>query len=135
MTVRFANSYVDKLFAERDLPGLHHLIGVVSAERQLSEQFWLFCRLLEWSGSTRSGVWQYYEILLDDMFVRMSRSLEQFGLSEIALQYRSGRHSWSGPDQASSLDAWMDAHEQQIQSAAFELIAGLKGELSCEPVA
>lgn len=122
MAVRFANSYVEKIFAERDMLGLHHLIRVVGAERQLPEPFWLFCRLLQWAGSTRSGVWQYYEGLSDDKFTRMSRALEQFGLSEIAQKYESGRSSWNGPDQAASLDEWIDAHYRQIESAAFELI-------------
>jgi len=56
MAVRFAHSYVERLFAERDMPGLYHVISVVGAERQLPEEFWLFSRLLEWVGSTRSGV-------------------------------------------------------------------------------
>lgn len=135
MSVRFANSYVNKLFAERDMPGLHHLISVIGAERQLSEPFWLFCRLLEWSGSTRSGVWQYYEALSEDTFVRVNQALVRFGLSEIAQRYQAGRDSWNGPDQAASLDEWMDAHEHQIHSAAFYLIAARKAELYCESVA
>ena len=132
MAVRFANSYVERLFAERDIFGLHHLISVVGAERQLPEEFWLFCRLLEWVGSTRSGVWQYYEGLSEDTFERMSRALEQFGLSEIAERYRFGKSSWSGPDQAASLDEWLDAHEQQIENAAFELVAARKKALNHE---
>ena len=103
-TIHRIRSYVDRLFAERDLPGLYHLISVVGAERPLPEEFWLFSRLLEWVGSTRSGLWQYYERLSSDTFTRMSRALEQFGLSEIAERYRFGQSSWDGPDQAASLD-------------------------------
>jgi hypothetical protein len=129
MAVRFASSYVEKLFAERDMLGLHHLISVVSAERQLPEEFWLFSRLLEWAGSTRSGVWQYYEGLSPDTFTRMTRALDGFGLSEIAERYRFGQSAWEGPDEAASLDQWIDAHEQQVESAAFELIASRKDDL------
>lgn len=132
MAVRFANSYVERLFAERDMLGLYHLIGVVGAERQLPEEFWLFSRLLEWVGSTRSGVWQYYEGLPPAIFTRMTRALEQFGLSEIADQYRFGHSSWTGPDQAASLDKWLDAHEKQIESVTFELIAARKDDLNHE---
>jgi len=132
MGIRFASSYVERLFAEKDMLGIHHLIGVVSAERQLPNEFWLFSRLLEWIGSTRSGVWQYYENLSDDTFGRMNRSLEQFGLSEIAERYRSGKSSWNGPGQAASLDEWIDNHEQEIASVAFELIAQRKAELNHE---
>ena len=122
MTVRFANSYVDRLFADRDMMGLHHLISVMERDRELPEEFWLFCRLLEWAGSTRSGVWQYYEGLSDETFDRMTGALDQFGLSEIAKQYRFGRAVWRGPNQAANLDEWIDRHEQQLQSAAFDLI-------------
>jgi len=132
MAVRFANSYVERLFAERDMPGLYHLISVVGAERQLPEEFWLFSRLLESVGSTRSGVWQYYEGLPADTFTRMTRALEQFGLSEIAERYGFGQSSWNGPDQAASLDDWIDTHEQQIESAAFDLIAARKDDLNHE---
>lgn len=132
MSARFANSYVERLFAERDMLGLYHLISVVGAEHQLPEEFWVFSRLLEWVGSTRSGVWQYYERLSADTFTRMTRALEQFGLSEIAERYRFGHSSWTGPDQAASLDEWLDAHEQQIESAAFELIAARKDDLNHE---
>ena len=132
MAVRFAKSYVERLFAERDMLGLYHLIGVVGAERPLPEEFWLFNRLLEWVGSTRSGVWQYYEGLPADTFTRMTRTLEQFGLSEIREQYRFGQSAWNGPNQAASLDQWIDGHEQQIESAAFELIAARKDDLNHE---
>ena len=47
---------IGRLFAERDLSGLHHLISVTGQERSLPEQLWLFCRLREWAGSARSGV-------------------------------------------------------------------------------
>jgi hypothetical protein len=132
MAVRFANSYVERLFAERDMPGLYHLISVVGAERQLPEEFWLFSRLLEWVGSTRSGVWQYYEGLPSDTFTRMTCALEQFGLSEIAERYRFGQSSWAGPDQAASLDKWLDAHQQLIENSAFKLIAARKDDLNHE---
>ena len=87
-----------------------------------------------WSGLAllRSGVWQYYEGLTVDKFARMTRALDQFRLSEIAEKYRFGHRSWSGPDQAASLDEWLDAHKQQIESAAFDLIAARKDDLKHE---
>ncbi len=132
MAVRFANSYVERLFEERDMLGLYHLISVVSAERQLPEEFWLFSRLLEWVGSTRSGVWQYYEGLSEETFARMTRALKQFGPSEAVERYQFGKNLWDGPDQAASLDAWIDSHRQQIEDAAFNLIAARKDDLTHE---
>ena len=123
MNVRFASSYVDRLFAERDLPGIHHLVSVVVAERPLAEEFWLFSRLLEWEGATRSGIWQYYEGVAEDTFQRVSRALDQFGLSELAEQYRFGQRVWRVPEQVAVLDRWIDAHTQDIYAAIFRLIA------------
>jgi hypothetical protein len=125
MEARFANLYVDRLFAEKDLDGLCHLISVVGKDRQLPEEFWLFCRVFEWAPA-RSGVWQYYESLPDEMFERMSRALERFGLTEIAEKYRLGKNTWNGPDQAASLDRWLDAHAEQIHEAVFRLILARK---------
>jgi len=129
MSVRFANSYVDRLFAERDMAGLYHLVSVTSRERQLPEEFWLLYRIVEWVGSTRSGVWQYYESLSDETFRRMSRALRQFGLSDVADKYEFGHADWRGPEQAASLDAWIDKHEQQMYSGAFDLIPTKKDSL------
>jgi hypothetical protein len=129
MAVRFAPTYVDQLFAERNISGMHHLISVVGRDRQLPEQFWLFCRLIEWFGSTRSGVWQYYEGLPDEKFERISQALDRHGLSEIAEQYRFGRASWDAPDRASGLDQWIDKHEEQLERSAFDLISKLKDHL------
>ena len=58
MAAHFADSYVDRLFSERDFGAIYHLISVREMQRPLPEQFWLFCRVYEWAPA-RSGVWQY----------------------------------------------------------------------------
>ena len=131
MSVRFANSYIDRLFAEKDLDGLHHLLSVVGRDRPLPEEFWLFCRVFEWAPA-RSGVWQYYEGLPEEKFERMSRALDRFGLAELAEKYRVGRSTWNGPDRAASLDAWLESHAQEIHEAAFQLVAARKDCLKDE---
>jgi hypothetical protein len=129
MAIRFAESYITRLLADRDIAGLYHLIRVMGREHPLGEAFWLFCRLLEWRGSSRSGVWQYCDGLPDELFVRMSEALEKFGLLEIAVNYRIGRRSWDGPDRAASVDDWIETHEDDIGTVAFELIASRRREL------
>jgi hypothetical protein len=129
MSIRFANSYVDNLFTERDMLELHRFISIVGDVHPLPEQFWLFCRVLEWTGATRSGIYQYYESLSDEMFSRMSATLERFELLEIAQKYRSGKDLWDKPGHASSLDEWIDTNEQQIENAIFELILASKADL------
>ncbi|SRR5258705_8164417 len=130
MTIRFAKSYVDRLFAERDVTGLHHLIGVVSRDRALPEQFWLFCRIIEWIGATRSGVWQYYESTPADQIKAVTQALRRFGLDEIAGKYSTGKRAPTKPDRDESLDHWIDTHEQQINDTVFNLIATRKDLLA-----
>lgn len=132
MPVRFAKSYVDRLFAEKDIFELHWLISVIEQDRPLSEEFWLFCRVVEWMSSTRSGVWQYYECLPEETYQRISRALDRFGLDQIAEKFRFGHIAWKGPDQAATLDKWIDQNEQQIKCAAFNLILPRKNFLTEE---
>ncbi len=131
MPVRFANSYVDRLFAERDLDGLYHMISIIEKERSLPEEFWLFCRIYEWAPA-RSGVWQHYEGLSEERYQQMLGALERFGLAEIAEKYRLGRATWNGPDRAAALDAWLDFHAQEIHDAALRLLAARKHSLKNE---
>lgn len=133
MAVQFADAYIDRLFADKDMLGLYHLITVLEQEQKLEEEFWLFCRLLEWEGSARSGIWQYYEGLPVGPYGRMSRALDHFGLTDIAVQYRLGRDAWNGPERADSLDRWIDDHQQQIYDAAFDLIVKSKDRLKNRP--
>lgn len=125
MAAHFANSYVDRLFEERDFFALHHLISVLGVERKLPDEFWLFCSIYEWAPA-RSGVWQYYEGLPDEKFDRISQALDRFGLDEIAEKYRHGKRTWNGPMLASDLDAWLEANQHQIHDAVFNLIASQK---------
>jgi hypothetical protein len=78
MVARFANSYVDRIFAERDLGAIHQLISVLDKQRPLPEEFWLFSSVYAWAPA-RSGVWQYYENLPDEIFQQMSQALRRFG--------------------------------------------------------
>ena len=125
MVARFANSYIDRLFAERDLGAIHHLISVIDQQRTLPEEFWLFSCIYAWAPA-RSGVWQYYENLPDETFQRMSQALRRFGLVEIAEKYELGRSTWNGPDRAAALDSWLDTHAKQIYDAIFALILARK---------
>ena len=131
MSVRFANSYVDRLFEQRDLDGLYHLISVVDKDKSLPEEFWLFCRVFEWAPA-RSGVWQYYEGLPEEKFERICRDLDRFGLIEVAEKYRLGKSTWNGPDRAASLDTWLETHAPEIHDSVFQLIVARKNCLKDE---
>jgi len=127
--VRFAKSYIDRLFAEEDMPLLDHLISVVGAERQLREEFWLFRHVLWWVGATRSGIWQCYENLSADDYHRIIQALRKHGMNDVAEKYRFGWDHWTDPEQIATLDKWIDDHAKELEHAAFNVIAAHKDEL------
>jgi hypothetical protein len=122
MQARFSNSYVDRIFAERDLVSIHHLISVANSNKALPDECWVFCQIIEWVGSIRSGVWQYYENIPKETVERVGEALETYGHPEIAERYRSGMVTWNEPNHASDLDKWIFVHEQAIENAGFEMI-------------
>ena len=129
MASPIATSYVDRIFADKDLHEVYWVISVVEQDRELPEEFWLFSRVFEWAPS-RSGIWQYYETLSDGQFNRVTDGLERFGLLEIAEKYRLGRSTWNGPTKAAELDQWLDAHAGDVHDAVFRLIADKKDRLT-----
>ena len=123
MVVRYAKSYVDQLYDAKDMSALEGVIDVVSRDRQLPEQFWLSKRLFAWCGWSRSGIWQYYEAISRDDFEAVASALERFGFPELAARYRYGMESWKQPDGCNELDRWIDTHQAELESTAFQLIA------------
>ena len=123
MIVRYAKSYVDQLYDAKDMLALDGLIDVVCRDRQLPEQFWLTKRLLAWRGWSRSGIWQYYEAISQEDFEAVASALERFGLRGLAVRYRSGVERWQQPNGCDELDRWIDTHQAELESTAFQLIA------------
>jgi hypothetical protein len=72
----------------------------------MSDACELFRRVLEWSGSTRSGVWQYYESLKEEAFSEVSRLLTKFEMGEVLARYREGREVWRSEAAISAIDRW-----------------------------
>jgi hypothetical protein len=131
MPARIAKSYIDRLFAEKNLGDIYWAVSVLEKDRELPEEFWLFSRIYEWAPA-RSGVWQYYEGLSDEKFKRVSDDLDRFGLAGIAAQYRLGQRTWDGPTQAADVDRWLDSHADEIHDAVFKLIAAKRVHLTNE---
>ncbi len=129
MHPRFSESYVENLFAQKDLTGLHHLISVVERDRGLPKQCWLFCRLLEWEGSTRSGVWQYYEGIPRCEYEKIVEALDEAGLRQLSAKYRYGMAAWNTNDRASDLDKWIDNNQEMIAAALMQLVVDCRETL------
>lgn len=123
MVVRYAKSYVDRLYEAKELFTLYTVVEVVGRHRELPEEFSLFLRLWNWCCMTRSGIWQYYEGVPRDEFESMAGALERFGLRDLAQRYRSGMTTWKEPDSCRELDAWINGHWKELETAAFGLIA------------
>jgi hypothetical protein len=122
MHPRFAESYVENLLTQKDLSGLHHSISVVEKDRELPKQCWLFCRLLEWEGSIRSGVWQYYEGIPRGEYERIVKALDEFAMKELVDKYRNGMTAWNTDDRADGLDKWIDANQEFIVAELIRLV-------------
>jgi hypothetical protein len=130
MPAPIAKAYVDRIFDEKNL-GEIWAVRVVEQDRPLPEEFWLFCHIYAWAPA-RSGVWQYYDGLPDELFKRVGDDLDRFGLFEIAEIYRLGRRTWDGPTQAAEVDRWLDSHADEIHDAIFKLIAAKRDFLTNE---
>jgi hypothetical protein len=132
MITRYAPAFIDGLFSEGDLTTLHQVISVIETARSLPEEYWLFCRVIEWTGSERSGIWQYYESLTEAQFDRVSSGLIRFGFAEVAEIYRSGRNQWQDERKMADLDAWLRANSGWLEAAMLELIRPHRGLLKAQ---
>ncbi len=129
MIVRYAKDYLDRLYDTKNVFALYSVISVVSRQRSLPEQFWLFLRLWDWCCSTRSGIWQYYEAVPAAEFEFMVGALERFGLRELAERYQAGMTAWRRPEGCGELDLWIDGHWDELEATAFRLILDSRGSL------
>ena len=122
MAVQYAKTYIDRAFVGQDLPSLYNVICALEPERDLPEPLTLFLRLWEWIGSTRSGVWQYYENIRMADFNEISSMMDRNELTQIASRYRAGMDCWDEPRYCDDLDSWIDTNETMLEEAAFGLI-------------
>jgi len=122
MPVQYAKTYIDRAFANKDLSTLYDVIRVLAQERNFSERFSLLLRVLEWIGSTRSGVWQYYENIPIEDFNQIAAMMDRNGLTEIAARYRAGMERWEEPRYCDDLDAWIETNELMLEETALRLI-------------
>tara|TARA_R110002049_G_scaffold247930_3_gene422416 strand:- start:138 stop:542 length:405 start_codon:yes stop_codon:yes gene_type:complete len=122
MAVQYAKTYIDRAVDANDLFTLYDVIRVLDSERDLAEPLRLFLRLWEWTGSTRSGVWQYYENVRIADFDEIATMMDRYNLTEIATRYRAGMECWEEPRYCDDLDAWIEANESMLEEIAMRLI-------------
>ncbi|MDB2687685.1 hypothetical protein N9Y42_10785 [Mariniblastus sp.] len=122
MNVRYSKAYIDRAIEQEDLPTLYDVVRTISAKRKLPEQLVLFLRLWEWIGSTRSGVWQYYESVPISEFDYVSAMLDRGALQELATRYRDGMACWEESRYCNGLDAWIETNESMLEVYLMQLI-------------
>jgi hypothetical protein len=69
------------------------------------------------------GIWEYYDGRQIDAVEKVAHASERFGLTEIALKYRSGMSEWNKPSRCRALDRWIQEHLKDLESSIFGLIA------------
>jgi hypothetical protein len=125
MEPRYAPSFVEQIVRERDEAKLYQLLSVLARRATLPDELWAFARVLEWLGSIRSGVWQYYEGIDREVFERLGTWLSQVGWHEIHARYTGGMTEHLAGGNCADLDRWLDQHDAEIMTALWELVAPL----------
>jgi len=119
MNIKYADSYLDRVFSEKDSATLHQ---IVSTKREIvSGRLWLACRFLEWIGSTRSGVWQWHEGIEATESKRIIDLLAIYAPQEILEWYRFGESSWEDEGEINKLDDWLEQNESTIQELIWKI--------------
>ena len=130
MEPRYSGTYVDQLVETRDNLALYQLISVVGRRAELPDELWAFNRVLEWLGSTRSGVWQYYEAVDQGVLSRLDAWFSRVGWQDLGDRYAEGMRDVAAGGNCDDLDRWLDEHEDDIiarlWSLALSQIAWLK---------
>lgn len=129
MTVQYAKAFIDRAVDANDLFTLYDVICVLDVERDLAEPLRLFLRLWEWTGSTRSGIWQYYENIGIADFDETAKMMDRCGLNEIAARYRAGMEYWEEPRYCDDLDVWIETNEPMLDETSMRLIEPFREQL------
>jgi hypothetical protein len=126
MRARFDPSYVKGIIEAKDQSKLYHLLSILEKNLSLPDELWLSLRLQEWSGSDRSGVWEYYEGVSTEKFAKMHQALAFFGLREIADKYSLGMAEWNNSHRCDALEKWLWSNDTGIVEAIFNLAISRK---------
>ena len=122
MDPRYSEAYVEQIIHERDGDRLHQLLSVLARRATLPDDLWAFNRMLEWLGSIRSGVWQYYGGIDQSDFGRLQDWLLRVDLPELHARYTAGMVEFSAGGDGSQLDRWIDEHDSEILAALWQRV-------------
>jgi len=137
MRPRYSNDYLDRIFGGPSVFDLWSLLTAFERHVSLPDRSWLFCRLVEWMSSTRSGVWTYYEATSEAIQSQISSALRGYPqLQAVSEYFDFGMRSWKAEQEIGKVDTWIDSHEEQLHASLMEfarLEQAVIMKLNCEP--
>lgn len=136
MSPRYSTDFFDRTYGGHSVLDLWSLLTTLERHFSLPERSWLFCRLVEWMSSTRSGVWTYYEATSEALQGQISSAIRRYPeLHAISEYYDCGMRTWRSEQEVGQVDQWLDAHEGQLHASLMQaarqekaLVITLNGE-------
>jgi hypothetical protein len=136
MRPRYSIDFLDRTYGGQSAFDLWSLLTTLERHASLPERSWLFCRLVEWMSSTRSGVWTYYEATSEALQSQISRAIQRYPeLHAISEHFGRGMRTWRSEQEIGHVDQWLDSHEGQLHASLMQfaqqekaLVMKLNGE-------
>lgn len=141
MRPRYSTDYLERTYGGQSVFDLWSLLTTLERHVSLPEGSWLFCRLVEWMSSTRSGVWTYYEATSEALQAQISNSIRRYPeLHAISEYFDRGMRMWKSEDEIGHVDQWLDSNEGQLHASLMQvarvekaLVMKLNGEPGAPP--
>ena len=122
MTPRYAADFLERAYGGQSAFDLWSSLTTWERHVSLPERSWLFCRLMEWMSSTRSGVWTYYEATSDALQSRISSAIRGYPeLHAISEYFDRGMRMWKSGHDLVQVDQWLDSHEGQLHASLMHV--------------
>ena len=122
MRPRYSFEYLDRTYGGQSVFDLWSLLTTLEQHVAIPERSWLFCRLVEWMSSTRSGVWTYYEATTETLQTEISGAIRRYPeLHAISEYYDRGMRTWRSEQEIGQVDQWLDSHESQLHAIIMQV--------------
>jgi len=122
MRPHYSTDYLDRTYSGQSVFDLWSLLTTLERHVSLPERSWLFCRLVEWMSSTRSGVWTYYEAMSEALQSEISSAIRRYPeLHAVAEYFDRGRRTWKSEQEIRLVDKWLDSHERELHTSLMEV--------------
>src|SRR6266516_2329409 len=122
MRPRYSTDYLDRIYGGQSVFDLWSLLTTLERHVSLPERSWLFCRLIEWMSSTRSGVWTYYDATSEALQSQLSSAIRRYPeLHAMSEYFDRGMRTWKSEQEIGQVDQWLDSHEGQLHASLMQV--------------